>query len=93
MTPMTFCRTALAAALLAAGATAALAQQKLLPQQSEIAFTTKQMGVPVEGKYSARAVPSTRFWRIFRIWSGRTSFRRNAMPHGWRARGWRILVN
>ena len=51
MTPMTFLRTALAAALLAAGAPAALAQQKLIPQQSEIAFTTKQMGVPVEGKF------------------------------------------
>ena len=51
MTPMTFFRTALAATLLAAAALPALAQQKLLPQQSEIAFTTKQMGVPVEGKF------------------------------------------
>ncbi|MCM5681736.1 YceI family protein [Schlegelella sp. S2-27] len=29
----------------------ALAQQKLLPAQSEIAFVSKQMGVPVEGKF------------------------------------------
>lgn len=27
------------------------AQQKLLPEQSEIAFVSKQMGVPVEGKF------------------------------------------
>lgn len=36
-------------AALAAGP--ALAQQKLLPEQSEIAFVSKQMGVPVEGKF------------------------------------------
>ena len=37
---------------LAAGVAApACAQQKLLPAQSEIAFTSKQMGVPVEGKF------------------------------------------
>ncbi|MES2951016.1 MAG: YceI family protein [Pseudomonadota bacterium] len=30
---------------------AAQAQQKLLPAQSEIAFVTKQMGVPVEGHF------------------------------------------
>lgn len=29
----------------------ALAQQKLLPEQSEIAFVSRQMGVPVEGKF------------------------------------------
>ncbi len=29
----------------------ALAQQKLLPAQSEIAFVSKQMGVPVEGRF------------------------------------------
>ena len=29
----------------------ACAQQKLLPAQSEISFTSKQMGVPVEGKF------------------------------------------
>ena len=37
---------------LAAGFTApACAQQKLVPAQSEIAFTSKQMGVPVDGKF------------------------------------------
>ena len=41
----------LAVALLAAMALPAFAQQKLLPAQSEIAFTTKQMGVPVDGKF------------------------------------------
>ncbi len=29
----------------------AAAQQKLIPAQSEIAFTSKQMGVPVDGKF------------------------------------------
>jgi polyisoprenoid-binding protein YceI len=42
---------ALAAALLAAIAMPASAQQKLVPAQSEIAFTSKQMGVPVDGKF------------------------------------------
>lgn len=39
--------------LLAALATAApvLAQQKLVPAQSEIVFVSKQMGVPVEGRF------------------------------------------
>ncbi len=37
--------------LLAATALPACAQQKLLPAQSEIAFTSRQMGVPVEGKF------------------------------------------
>lgn len=40
-----------AAALMAAAATPAFAQQKLLPAQSEIAFTSRQMGVPVEGRF------------------------------------------
>ncbi len=40
---------ALSAAVLAAGP--ALAQQKLLPAQSEIVFVSKQMGVPVEGRF------------------------------------------
>lgn len=40
----------LAAAALGA-ASHALAQQKLLPAQSEIAFVSKQMGVPVEGHF------------------------------------------
>ena len=39
-------------ALLAVAAAPACAQQqKLLPAQSEIAFTSKQMGVPVDGKF------------------------------------------
>ena len=32
-------------------ASPAAAQQKLIPAQSEIAFTSKQMGVPVDGKF------------------------------------------
>ena len=40
-----------ALALLASTALPACAQQKLLPAQSEIAFTSKQMGVPVDGKF------------------------------------------
>ena len=38
-------------AVLAGFAAPACAQQKLLPAQSEIAFTSKQMGVPVDGKF------------------------------------------
>lgn len=30
----------------------AVAQQKLVPAQSEIAFTSRQMGVPVDGKFT-----------------------------------------
>ena len=41
-----------AALLLAAGSLPAHAQQKLIAQQSDIAFTTKQMGVPVVGKFT-----------------------------------------
>ncbi len=47
-------RTLMTLATLALGlcsALPALAQQKLLPAQSEISFTSKQMGVPVEGKF------------------------------------------
>jgi polyisoprenoid-binding protein YceI len=33
------------------GSGAALAQQKLVPAQSEISFVSKQMGVPVEGRF------------------------------------------
>ena len=45
-------KTALAlGALLLAAATSARADQKLVPAQSEIAFTSKQMGVPVDGKF------------------------------------------
>ena len=40
-----------ALALLSAFAAPACAQQKLDPAQSEIAFTSKQMGVPVDGKF------------------------------------------
>jgi polyisoprenoid-binding protein YceI len=38
-------------ALLSALAAPVCAQQKLVPAQSEIAFTSKQMGVPVDGKF------------------------------------------
>jgi len=38
-------------AALVAIAMPAFAQQKLLPAQSELAFTTRQMGVPVDGKF------------------------------------------
>jgi hypothetical protein len=31
----------------------AAAQQKLLPAQSEVAFTSRQMGVPVDGKFKS----------------------------------------
>jgi polyisoprenoid-binding protein YceI len=39
------------AALLALAAQPAHAQQKLVPAQSDISFTFKQMGVPVDGKF------------------------------------------
>ncbi|WP_395668776.1 YceI family protein [Rhodoferax sp.] len=45
---------ALSSTLLLVGVTApsvALAQQKLVPAQSEIGFVSRQMGVPVEGKF------------------------------------------
>ena len=38
-------------AVLSAAATLAHAEQKLVPAQSEIAFTSKQMGVPVDGRF------------------------------------------
>ncbi|MBC7956746.1 MAG: YceI family protein [Cytophagales bacterium] len=38
-------------AALSATSLPAFAQQKLVPAQSEIAFTSKQMGVPVDGKF------------------------------------------
>lgn len=44
-------RFAAIAALLALASASALAQQKLLPAQSEITFTSRQMGVPVEGRF------------------------------------------
>lgn len=40
------------AAVLALASTAALAQQKIVPAQSEISFTSRQMGVPVDGKFT-----------------------------------------
>ena len=43
--------TALVLAALTAWAAPAAAQQKLIAAQSEIAFTSKQMGVPVDGKF------------------------------------------
>ena len=39
------------AAVLALSAVGAFAQQKLVPAQSDIAFTSKQMGVPVDGRF------------------------------------------
>ena len=47
--PPTLALLSLSAALLAA--TPALADQKLVPAQSEIQFVSKQMGVPVEGRF------------------------------------------
>ncbi|TXT40685.1 MAG: hypothetical protein FD135_986 [Comamonadaceae bacterium] len=41
----------LTAALLSGLALPAAAQQKLLPAQSELAFTAKQMGVPINGHF------------------------------------------
>jgi len=35
----------------ASAATSVMAQQKLVPAQSEIAFVSKQMGVPVDGRF------------------------------------------
>ena len=43
--------TPLALALLACAAQPATAQQTLVPAQSEIVFTSRQMGVPVDGKF------------------------------------------
>jgi polyisoprenoid-binding protein YceI len=37
--------------LLAAAATAALSAQQLIPAQSELVFVSRQMGVPVEGRF------------------------------------------
>lgn len=48
--PSTSLRT-VAAALLLSGGAAALAQEALLPAQSQIDFTAKQMGVPVQGHF------------------------------------------
>jgi len=47
---MSYIRT-LVLSLAALAALPVLAQQKLVPAQSEIAFVSKQMGVPVEGRF------------------------------------------
>ena len=44
-------RATLALTLMLGLAPAVLAQQKVVPAQSEISFTTRQMGVPVDGKF------------------------------------------
>jgi len=51
MTLMNTSFTVVALAALSATTLPAMAQQKLVPAQSEIAFTSKQMGVPVDGKF------------------------------------------
>ena len=43
--------TAAVSVVLTAAVLPAQAQQKLLPQQSEVTFSIKQMGVPVEGRF------------------------------------------
>ncbi len=48
---MKTCLAASALTLIAAFAGPACAQQKLVPAQSDISFTSKQMGVPVDGKF------------------------------------------
>jgi polyisoprenoid-binding protein YceI len=47
----TTARASTLALLTALGASAVQADQKLLPAQSEITFVSKQMGVPVEGRF------------------------------------------
>ena len=51
MNAKTLIAAGVAIASLAAASLPALADQKLLPAQSEISFTSKQMGVPVDGKF------------------------------------------
>lgn len=50
---MTFARGLVAALLACAAALTAHAQQRLLADRSEIAFTSRQMGVPVSGHFRA----------------------------------------
>lgn len=50
-TSLTFSLALASFALLAGAAAPACAQQTLLPAQSQISFTSKQMGVPVEGQF------------------------------------------
>jgi polyisoprenoid-binding protein YceI len=57
---MNYSSTLIATVLLLTAGEAALAQQKIVPAQSEISFTSRQMGVPVDGK--------------FRQWTGKVSF-------------------
>jgi polyisoprenoid-binding protein YceI len=52
MNAFSFQRTAAALLLGAAAVSGAWAQQKLAAAQSEIAFTSRQMGVPVDGKFT-----------------------------------------
>lgn len=47
----TLARLALASSVLLAAAFPALAQQAVVPAQSQITFVSKQMGVPVEGQF------------------------------------------
>ena len=49
-----FLSAAIGAAIVFAASASAMAQQKLLPAQSEIVFVSKQMGVPVEGRFEER---------------------------------------
>ncbi|TXH88255.1 MAG: YceI family protein [Rhodoferax sp.] len=51
MSPQIRALTAAAALALLAASPLAQAQQKLVPAQSEIVFVSKQMGVPVEGRF------------------------------------------
>ncbi len=51
MTPRSLWTASLWAVLALAAAPSVQAQQKLVPAQSEISFVSKQMGVPVEGKF------------------------------------------
>jgi len=44
-------KTAVVSLTLLAAAMAAQAQQAIVPAQSEVAFTSRQMGVPVDGKF------------------------------------------
>jgi polyisoprenoid-binding protein YceI len=51
MTPSSLRTRLTAAALLALASAGALAQQAIVPTKSEISFTSRQMGVPVDGKF------------------------------------------
>ena len=49
--PLNLVSRSFALGLLALASLPALAQQKLLPEQSEITFVARQMGVPLDGKF------------------------------------------